>query len=315
MKIGFLIRVTFLVFTFFYVSLFAETGMGLVITSTNGGNVGVDFQGDIRRIDLKDNKVIHTTGSLGIGRFARFSPDGSKFAYIKEDKTLVISDLEGKIITQFIAAELGQLSYTNAGIYIASSHNNKLYLYSESGNKILEKSVPQSKNGFVSQNNKLLAGVAMVNKNTDPFTIDMTTNKLLWMSNSRIWDCAVCPSPDGLRVTQNNGGGTKYKGVAYSSHKSMSIRNKDGSINTFIPAVEITHSNTYNINRQCWSGNSNEWIVIPVGKGARQQLEYVCEPWIYNYKTKTAIRLSKRSNDFWQPHDYYSGKLPETTAP
>lgn len=315
MKAIFLIRVTFLVFTLLYVSLFAETGMGLIITTISGGSVGVDFQGSIRRIDVKDNQIINTTDSLGIGRFARFSPDGTKFAYIKKNKTLVISDLEGRVISQFVAAELGQLSYTSSGIYIASSNNNKLYLYNESGTKISEKSVPQSNNGFVSQNGKLLAGVATVSKNTDPFTVDMATGKLLWMSNSRIWDCGVCPSPDGLRITQSNGNGTKYNKVSYRSHKSMAILNKDGSMNTFIPSVEITNSSTYNINRQCWSGNSNDWIVVPAGKGAKQQLEYMCEPWIYNYKTKTAIRLSERSNDFWQPHDYYSGKLPGTTPP
>ncbi len=314
MKTIILIRVMFLVFVLISVSVFAETGMGLVITTTRGGSVGVDFQGNIRRIDIKDNQVINTTGSLGVGRFARFSPDGTKFAYIKKDKTLVISDLEGKVIRQFVAAELGQLSYTNAGIYIAGSRN-KLYLYSESGNKISERSVPQSESGFVSQNGKLLAGVATVNKNTDPFTVDVSTGKLLWMSSSRIWDCGVCPSPDGLRITQNNGNGTKYNGVSYGSHKSMAILNKDGSMNTFIPAVDITNSIVYNINRQCWSGNSNDWIVVPVGKGAKQQLEYVCEPWIYNYKTKTGIRLSERINDYWQPHDYYSGKLPGTTLP
>lgn len=310
MKMTFLIRVIFMATALLYVSLSAETGMGLVITTTNGGSIGVDFQGTIRRIDIKDNQIINTTGSLGTGRFVRFSPDGTKFAYIKMDKTVAISDLEGRVIKRFDADELGQLSYTDAGIYIASSRSNKLYLYSESGNKISEQSVPQSESGFVSQNGKLLAGVATVNRNTDPFTVDMTTGKLLWMSGSRIWDCAVCPSPDGLKITQNNGGGTRHNGVSYGSHKSMAILNRDGTMDRFIPAVNITNSSTYNINRQCWSGNSNEWIVVPAGRGAKQQLEYLCEPWIYNYKTKIAICLSKRSNDFWQPHDYYSGKLP-----
>ena len=109
---SFLFKIVFITFSMFHVLLFAETGMALVITATSGGSIGVDFQGTIRRIDIKDNQVVHTTGTLGVGRFARFSPDGSKFAYLKEDKTLTVSDLEGKKIIEFPVAEFGQLSYT-----------------------------------------------------------------------------------------------------------------------------------------------------------------------------------------------------------
>jgi hypothetical protein len=76
-------------------------------------------------------------------------------------------------------------------------------------------------------------------------------------------------------------------------------------------------SSSYFWNTQCWSGTSEDWLVLPIGK--TNTLDNPClnvcmEPWIFNIKTNKAIRLATRTSDFWNPYDYYSGKIPGSTT-
>ena len=93
----------------------AETGTALIATSSDAvATSGVRFAGDIVRIDLKDGTVVKTTGKIGHGQHARFSPDGKLFAYLKADKkTVVVADLDGNVEKEFTAAPAVYIDVVN----------------------------------------------------------------------------------------------------------------------------------------------------------------------------------------------------------
>ncbi len=70
-------------------------------------------------------------------------------------------------------------------------------------------------------------------------------------------------------------------------------------------------------NTQCWSGNSDDWILLPVGEknGAFPVNNKNTSPWIYNRIERKAYRLAHRTDDFWQPYDFYAGTFPSYDTP
>lgn len=281
-------------------SIHAETGMCLVVKCGS-----FDGSGDIIRIDLKDNQVINTSGKLGYGKYPRFSPDGTEFAYAN-GRTVYICELDGTVKKSFTAAEEGKLTYTNDGIYIGSS--GEIRLYDLNGNKTWQKSFSYCSGAQVARNGSIGTGVAKKN-NWNVHIYNLSTGETNSIDGEQ--GCSACPSPDGSRFTQNLHG-----------HTTMRIRKADGTKERSLDIKSCTgldpNNGNWRWNRQTWSGNSNDWIILPCGQAgssSSEQLDKNCSPWIYNLSTTQSIRLASRSSDFWQPYDYYSGKVYDSTTP
>jgi hypothetical protein len=287
--------------------------MCLVVTSTSAFEV----PGNIRRIDFKNNAVINTSADLGFGWSPRFSPDGDRFVYMK-DNVAVICEVNGSEVNRFTTGGTGNCSWGTAGIYVG--YSGKIYLYNLTGAKQWEKSFPNCGNSFVSQNG--VTGTSVVKAAGS----DGQTNWRVVIHNIAAGTtivcgdeqgCSACPSPDGTMTTQNRGG-------AFSiCHLEMRIRKADGSNLYHYYITDVTGlsiANHWCWNSQSWSGNSNDWIVLPVGQTSQtsgcSQVDLNCTPWIYNIKTNAVYRLSAtRTNDFWFPQDYYSGKVYDPSVP
>lgn len=282
--------------------IYAETGMCLVVCASE-----FEASGEIRRIDLKDDVVINTTGKIASGNCPRFAPDGNSFAYLL-GSTVILANLDGTEIRRFDVDGQWSISYTNKGIYVSNSVG-KFSLYNTSGQKIWEKTFPDCKAGArVSQNGALGGG-------TNDF--GMVIYYMEEGSSNPIGDesgCSVWPSPNGTMLTKNKPG-----------HITMDIRNANGNILQTIHIQDIIGHDPrvgyWGFNSQTWSGNSNDVIVVPVGQddhwpeGSSVQLTQNCSPYIYNLATRKAYRLASRTTDFWEPYDYYQGKTPGTENP
>ena len=286
----------------FAIELAAETGMCLVVTSTKGV---YDFEGDIRRIDLKDGTVFKTSGKIGFGRSPRFAPDGNSFAYIK-GSTVCISSLEGNVLKQFnvVTNSTGNtnISFTDKGIYVCAK--GKFYLYDLNGNKTWEKAFDHCRSGYVSRNGKTGGGVDKIST-WSMMIFDMATGATKAVTDEQ--GCSVCPSPEGNLLTKNRG-----------DHTSMNVRDNKGNVVRTLRVQEVTGKipklGNWGWNRQMWSGNSQDVIIIPVGQDTKWsgciQLNKNMSPWIYNLKENKGYQLAKRTSDWWQPYDYYQGKIP-----
>lgn len=279
---------------------YGETGMCLVVCANS-----FDAAGDIRRIDVSNDAVSNTSSSLGTGISPRFSPDGSQFACIN-GTTVTIANLDGSVIKTFNVAESGKLSYTSNGIYIGSS--GEIRLYDLNGNKTWEKSFSYCSGAFVAQNGSIGTGVAKKNNwNVHIYYLSNGTTKSIDDEQG----CSAVPSPDGAYFTQNQHG-----------HITMRIRKSDGSIYMNLDLLSCTGMSPTNgnwrWNRQGWSGNADNWIILPVGQAgsaSSEQLDNNSSPFIYNIATQQHLRLASRSSDFWQPYDYYSGKIYNDNEP
>jgi hypothetical protein len=282
---------------------------------------GVDADGEIRRIDFKDNAVRGVSEKLGYGNYPRFSPTGTAFAYIS-GTTATICELDGTIKNSFPVAEAGKLSYTLDGIYIGGVSNSssatkqgKIYLYDTAGAKKWEKTFDYCGGAFVSQNGKTATSVVRAAGSdgaTSPRVAiaDVQSGASILCGDEQ--GCSACPSPDGTMLTQNIGGAFDH------CHLEMRIRRADGSRYLYYYLKDITGLDLLQHwcwNTQKWSGNSQQWIMLPVGQTNRtsgcSQLDLNCSPWIYNIVTGEVYQLAERTGDFWMPCDYFSGAVYE----
>jgi len=293
----------------------AETGMCLVVCTGDG----TEKPGNIKRIDIVDNTVTATSDNVGYGLWPRFSPDGNSFAYVT-GTTVKVCGLDGTVKSQFtVGAADGNITYTANGIWQASG--GTIRRYDLNGNQTWSKSFNPLKlsTTYVSQNEERAAGVENYSGNWRVIIYNLAdgTSKPLIDEQG----CSGCPSPDGSLVTQNVGQTPSWD---YSNcHVVMRIRNASGSINKTLWCKDITglpdDVKGYGWNRQCWSGNSNDWIVLPVGKSDGSSVcrgpVLNCSPWIYNISTNQALRLADRTSDFWMPTDYFSGTVHDPAKP
>jgi hypothetical protein len=267
------------------------------------------IDGDIRRIDVLNGEVARTTGVIGYGRNARFSPDGKLFASLAWDtRTVTIATINGGSIRSFKVEEPGVLSWTQSGIWIGSLHT--IALYDTTGAKRSERNFQWCNRAFVSRNEKIAGGVwegdwfgALYD-----FESGATVRLEGW---PELLNCSVCPNPSGTMVTNN-----LYPSESENDqHTTMRLCDLDGKGVQTIRLHEITDlPNGYFWNTQCWSGNSNDWLALPIGQstGAFPVNDKNTSPWIYNIATDKALCLADRQNDFWQPYDYYAGYAPVT---
>ena len=301
-------------------SIWAETGMGLVTVAPSGDQYNVNIKGNIRRIDVTNNVVSTTTGNIGYGICPRFSPDGNQFAFINGNR-VTIANLDGGVATTFTVAGEGYLSWTNGGIWINAGGN--LYKYSLTGQQLLVKSgFTCCENAFVSKNEITAGGVCPDGPygGEQPYIYSLTRNTSLMVpkrhNNDPHAGCSVCPNPTGTLLTNNL---NEYVNGVHLMHQTMRIIDTLAVEKYYLNLMTITGlSNNYYWNTQCWSGQSDEWLVLPIGRTNTSDnpcLNVSMEPWVYNITTHQAIRLATRTNDFWNPYDYYSGKNPGNTTP
>jgi hypothetical protein len=294
----------------------AEDGMCLITVATSGGQYNVNLKGNIRRIDMRNDSIVNTTGNIGYGFFARFSPDGNQFAFIN-GSTVTIANIDGGVVRTFGVAGEGYLSWTNGGIWICTG--GKLIKYSVTGTKLLEKTgFTCCENAYVSQNELTAGGVCSNGPNggEQPYIYSLTRGTSLQVAKRAPSNphpgCSVCPNPSGTLLTNNL---NEYPVM----HHTMRILDTLGIEKYYIVLKTITGLNdSWYWNTQDWSGNSDDWIVLPIGQTNTPDnpcLNVNMEPWIYNIKTGKAKQLAHRTNDFWNPYDYYSGKCPGSTNP
>jgi hypothetical protein len=285
----------------------AEDGMCLVTCGTSFG--GDYLVGNIRRIDMRNGQVVNTTGNLGYGTFPRFSPDGTKFAFINGN-TVTIASIDGGVVKTFTVAGNGNLSWTKSGIWICT--NNQFYKYDLNGNFVLQKSFQYCERGVVSQNE--VTGGGTWTAEWCPVIYSMGRGTSLRVPkrdpSQAVAGCSVCPNPSGTMITNN---------MNNPAHRAMRIVDTLAQEKYYLLLSTITGLGTdYYWLEQNWSGNSDQWIVLNIGKATsttNPQLDISKEPWIYNIVTHEVHRLATRTNDFWQPFDYYSGYCPGSSAP
>lgn len=291
----------------------AETGMCLVVDQ---GQKGYGIAGKIYRIDLENDSIVNTTPALAAkGFFPRFSPDGEMFAYISQNKDeVVVCKIDGTELRRF-AADGVNVSWTNGGIWV---HREKTALFVKhdavTGAVLRTVNVGTSDVGwgFVSQNEATI-GMRLMNgaEGWGVGIVKLDQNEQIsWFSSG----CSVGPSPDGSMVTNN----LWESGM---EHQTMKVWSRDGVELHYYKLWEILGypRDGYSWNDQCWSGNSNDIIILPAGKRGPDKFQQYGStvPWIYNIRTSQAICLhaNKDANVFWFPYDYYSGKIPVRESP
>ena len=285
----------------------SEDGMCLVTCNTSFG--GDYMAGTIRRIDMRAGQVVNTTGSLGYGVFPRFAPDGQQFAFIN-GSTVTIATIDGAVVRTFPVAGNGNLSWTRTGIWICT--NNRFYKYDINGNLVLQKSFQYCERGFVSQNE--VTGGGTWTQEWCPVVYSMGRGTSLKVprrdASQAVAGCSVCPNPSGTMITNN---------MNNPAHRAMRIVDTLAQEKYYLLLSNITGLGTgFYWLEQCWSGNSDEWIVLPIGRAtdvSNPQLDISREPWIYNIVTREVHQLANRTSDFWQPFDYYSGFCPGSATP
>ena len=298
----------------------AESGMCLVSGHTGGGYN--DFtSGEIRRIDLINNVPQAPTAPLGTGCFPRFSPNGEEFAYIN-GSTVRIVTLNGGLVRSFASeigcdfSQTGDISWTNSGIWVGGA--GVIVKYDTLGKLIKRYSEGVYSRNHVSQNEITGAGVDV--GIWSPVIYNMRRNT--WVVGRKpaggdLAGCSACPSPDGTKLT-NNLAPNSVDGTPVDGHRSMRILDTLGNMLLYLRLENITQFTDlkYRCNTQCWSGNSNDWIVLPVGEGDGWDPNFNLSPCIYNITTheKFCLKDNSGTNIFWQPYDYYSGKTPGGTS-
>jgi hypothetical protein len=123
--------------------------------------------------------------------------------------------------------------------------------------------------------------------------------------------CSACPSPSGNMISNN-----LY--LSPREHQQFRVLNRQGQELKFFKLQEdVGLPWDYYANILTWSGNGEEWMVLPIGQASYtpKQLTKNTSPCIFNVNTKEKHVLIYRENDHWQPHDYYSGKVVGSTTP
>jgi hypothetical protein len=299
----------------------AEDGMCLVVVS--GSYTGDYTVGNIRRIDMRNNAVVNTTGNIGYGCFPRFSPDGQQFAFINGN-TVTIANIDGGVVRSFNAGGNGNLTWGNTGIWVCA--NGQFYKYAVAdGHQILTKSFSHCERGQVSRNEITGGGVWTQDWHPTIYSFGKGTTidvpKPAPVNGVQYWvaGCSVCPNPSGTLLTNNLSSVGTPPNVVIRAHQYMRILDTLGNEKLRINLQTITGlGNDRFWNEQTWSGNSDDWIVLPIGRTndvSNPSLTNSNEPWIYNLTTHEVHQLANRTGDFWHPYDYYSGFCPGSAAP
>lgn len=291
-----------------------EEGMCLIV-ATSMPDV---YAGDIHRIDVRDGSVTKTWETVGVGRFPRFSPDGSQFVCVHGCTVRIYGVEGGSVKKTFPVDEIEpKVSWGTAGIYVGLS--GKIALYDTDGNKQWEKSFPNCGKSFVSRDGTRGASVIKATGSDGKNTYRVCVHTIATRTTLVFGDeqgCSGSCSPDGSKITQNRGDDWE------TCHLYMRIRNADGTIKNSFYIGDLTglkEAEGWCWNTQSFSGNSNDWILLPIGqtsvnRGCRQPNKNT-QPWIYNIATKRAYCLANRTTDFWFPQDYYSGMIYQPAIP
>jgi len=283
----------------------AETGMCLVVCFPARPGAEDFIDGDIRRIDMVNNVPRTPTAAIGFGCFPRFSPDGDRFAYIHKD-TVKIASINGNIVRWWRASAYpdsnNHLSWTNTGLYIGAY--GRFIKFDTLGVKLWEKRFPDCNWGFVSRNDSMGGGVHLC---CYPLIYNMmagtTTNAVVDKGG-----CSACPSPSGHMLSNNL--------WSPDPHRNWRVLDKLGNeLYYFTLGPSLGLDDTYHSNVLTWSGNGENWMVMPVGQdNGESQMTKNTSPWIFNVITHEKYEFSHRTTDHWQPHDYYSGKVPPSSS-
>ena len=297
--------------------LLAETGMCLI--TTGGGFWGT---ANVVRIDVVDNVIKTPSNSLGYGTAARFSPDGQQICFFKNGgNTIAIATINGQELRTFSCIGFGgspggwaKLTWTTANaIWVGA--DAQIVKYDTLGAKLMTYALGANEyRGMVSRAENTAAST-YINGVYKPvlYQLNGANFTTIWPNISGD-GCSLCPSPNGLLITNNllnspTGNGT---------HRTMRILNRDGSLNRYLNIQDITpfSASDYHIDGQCWSGNSNDWIVIPAGQGS-SDVQNNCSPCVYNITTaqKFCFKDNTNTGSFWNPWDYFSGWAPNSTTP
>lgn len=299
----------------------AETGMGLMVDSKAG---------DLRRVDLKDGKVVATSAGIGSNIvMGRFSPDGSKMVTIDKSKNVAIRDLDGNVIRSFTASEAtttdwgNAVSWTNSGIWVGGTGDAARYDATTGAHQetvtlkaggsgataTTAAEAAQTRVRTVSHNDRTAGGrpewaaaVLLAERDND------NRAPVVKLGSG----CSVSPSPDGSKLTRN----LWETGL---EHQTMTIHDRAGAeLHKFylydkIPWPRKNDPNDPNRvteqhatlgftwNSQSWSSNSSDIILIPSGRCFKQMYEDNPEcstmPWIYNLSSQEAFCLYDANND------------------
>lgn len=261
--------------------------MGIV----SDGPLAEGVVGAIRRIDLVNDVVQTATNSLGNGSTPRFSPDGKKFCFLRNGSgPIVIATIDGQevrtISVSGIISSWSNLSWTNGGIWLGVS--GKLTKYDTLGNQLDSWSMGgNNARGIVSQN-EITGG--SVNTSYRPVVFQMRSHTVV-NAPLNTDGCSVCPSPNGLLLTNNIMNSPDNNGV----HRTMRLIDTLGNQVRLLRVQDITKFTASNMHGdgQCFSGNSNDWICIPVGPGGTD-IEQNASACIYNISDGRKFCLKQR---------------------
>lgn len=287
-------------------------GEGMCLVACRDDQNGNYIDGDLRRIDFRDGEVVRTTGVIGYGRNARFSPDGRFFVSLQWDaRTVTIATIDGGGVRTFNVEEPGVLSWTKSGIWIGS--HGRITKYDTSGTMLSAQEFEWCNRAFVSRNERLAAGVW--ESGWFGVVYDLATGNSNRLEGwEQILNCSVCPNPSGTMVINN----LYPKDLPEEQHTTMRLCDADGNTLEKLYLHEITGlPQGYYWNTQCWSGNSDDWILLPIGEksGAFPVNDKNTSPWIYNRAKKKAYCLAHRTDDHRQPYDFFAGMIPSYEKP
>jgi hypothetical protein len=258
---------------------------------------------------------VFTSGVLATNAFSpRFSPDGSGFAFTRNDSLAVLCDINGRQKSSFKCIG-GQLSWTKSGIWIHPKDTGLFVLHDINDGHVIRELKNDSLNSYTAyvSYNETAIGTHFKEKGNSlgAILLDDNNRKVHFGSG-----CSPGVSPDGQLFTNN----LWEKGM---EHQTMKIWRRDSTVAYYLKLWEILDypQEGYSWNDQTWSGTSNDYVIIPAGKkGPDPYQQYGSTvPWIYNVKTGKAscFHRDKEADVFWFPYDYYDGKVAdvEPSAP
>ena len=276
----------------------AETGMGLVVDKT--AKVA-------HRVDLVDGAVAYTTPAIGVDvENGRFSPDGTRLAYVNSSGQVFVCDLDGEVQSSFQAWDTGSLSWTYSGIWIGGEGRAELY-DPDSGDQ-LRSFVPDYdppsdiKVRTISHNDEVAGAL----RYPSPIAKAIIIN-----DGAQVVDlgsgCSVGPSPDGSMLTHN----LWESGL---EHQTMKVHARDGTLLHYLYLFDVipypaNETDGWSWNSQLWSSNSNDIMLVPTGRGFPQMTDSRM-PWIYNLESGEAFCLHTDPyawDVFWHPSDSHTG--------